>query len=290
MTNDARLRPVDLNPEWGSRCVAVIGAGALGAGFLERFAANRPEFDRHPIVIHLIDQFPPGSGRHPGGDDHAPQQLDSTAAEMTLFTDESSTIEGPITRGPSLAEWAERVRDGSITDAQLDGGAEAGLARDLEEVGSNSFPTRRLQRCYLAWFMRRAIASLGRDVRVVWHETEATAVVEQSGGEQRIHLADGTTTTVDIVVDARGQTSSDPNDDRLVQADGAPHPRHFTIGTTTIDPRVGGFARPGTNAVALRENDRVARAALELLEELGRGTAHQGPTPDFTGFDGVLLV
>jgi hypothetical protein len=53
-------------------------------------------------------------------------------------------------------------------------------------------------------------------------------------------------------------------DARVIGRDGEPHPRRFAVGPYTSAPFVGAFARPATDAVSFRENDRVARAVLTL--------------------------
>ena len=90
--------------------VAVIGAGPRGAGVLERLAANLGTewaADR-PLVVHFIDQFPAGPGRIWRFDQSPLLKLNSMAADVTMFTDESSVIDGPVRPGPSLIDWSAR--------------------------------------------------------------------------------------------------------------------------------------------------------------------------------------
>ncbi|AZZ50165.1 hypothetical protein C5E02_13700 [Rathayibacter rathayi] len=47
--------------------------------------------------------------------------------------------------------------------------------------------------------------------------------------------------------------------------------RRYAIGPCTDAPFVGAFSRSRTNAVSFRENDRVARALLRRLRDLGHG-------------------
>ncbi len=57
-------------------------------------------------------------------------------------------------------------------------------------------------------------------------------------------------------------------DSRVLDSTGSPHPRRYAIGPYTTVPFAGAFARPGTNAIAFRENDATARAILRHPDEL----------------------
>ncbi|MFE6777257.1 FAD/NAD(P)-binding protein [Streptomyces sp. NPDC057702] len=58
-----------------------------------------------------------------------------------------------------------------------------------------------------------------------------------------------------------------PEDARVLDRAGRPHPRRFAIGAPTDARVAAAFARPGTGAPAVRQNDAVARALLHLLTE-----------------------
>jgi hypothetical protein len=81
----------------------------------------------------------------------------------------------------------------------------------------------------------------------------------------------------------------------LVDGQRRAHPRRLAVGVHTSRPAAGAFARPGTNAPSFRQNDEVARHALDLLGRLastagadrslrsasaasGSATAGAGPT------------
>ena len=111
--------------------LAILGAGPRGVGILERIAENLPEFGGGPIDIHLVDPHPPGGGRIWRDAQSGLLKLNSMAEDVTMYTDESSTIEGPVTPGPSLIEWAEGVRTGAIADVRIaDASRRIGLNRD----------------------------------------------------------------------------------------------------------------------------------------------------------------
>ncbi len=64
-----------------------------------------------------------------------------------------------------------------------------------------------------------------------------------------------------------GLLAVSPDDGRILDRSGRPHPRRFALGPHT-DARAGGaFARPRTNAPAFRQNDATARALLAFLRD-----------------------
>ncbi|HVH21003.1 MAG TPA: FAD/NAD(P)-binding protein, partial [Pseudonocardia sp.] len=85
--------------------IAIVGAGPRGVGLLERLAASAPELDRGPLTVHLIDPYPAGAGRIWRHAQSPLLKLNSMTRDVTVFTDDSCTIEGPVRSGPSLSEW-----------------------------------------------------------------------------------------------------------------------------------------------------------------------------------------
>ncbi|GGA55513.1 adenylate cyclase [Pseudoclavibacter endophyticus] len=261
------IRLIDHDPRRGSRCVTVIGAGPRGVGWLERFVENHPEYGSMPLVVHLVDPHPVGGGKIWRDEQSGLLKLNSLAADVTMFTDETSTIEGPVAPGPSLVEWAEGVRDGSIDDVDLDREAEPELAEELEALGPGSFPTRRLQERYLSWFFRRAAAKLAAGSRIMIHPTSVTAVMDQANGTQRVHLADGSSMTTDVVLYALGHTESEPSAESAALLEFAEqHGLAYQQPAYTADADLARFM-PG-EPVLVRG---MGLAAIDLLVLLGEG-------------------
>jgi hypothetical protein len=164
------------------------------------------------LWIHLVDPYPPGPGRIWRDDQSPLLRMNSMAEDVTLFTDETSTVEGPVRPGPSLAEWAAQFagppapRWEPYTEP-----ADPEVLAELRTLSGTDFPTRRAQSAYLDWVFRRALAALPPSVTVVWHRTTATAVTGPADGPQRVHLADrAEPLTADLVVLAQGHLASDP--------------------------------------------------------------------------------
>ncbi|WJH24327.1 FAD/NAD(P)-binding protein [Pseudarthrobacter defluvii] len=186
--------------------IVFIGGGPRTAGVLERIAANRPDVFTGPLQIHVVEPHVPGSGRIWRHDQDPGLLLNSMAADITMFTDQSVECAGPAAPGPGLAEWAAGVLDASIIDVP---DFPQPLWQQLRTLTGTTFPTRQLQSQYLEWFFRRASRSPGRSVTV--HRTTAVGITAQEGCGHDVALASGRTLHADIVVTALGHTDSRPD-------------------------------------------------------------------------------
>ncbi|WP_424465656.1 FAD/NAD(P)-binding protein [Pseudoclavibacter helvolus] len=205
MTAAARL--VDADSGKGARCIALLGAGPRGAGLLERIVANYAAEATGPLVVHLVDPHPPGAGRIWRNAQSGLLKLNSLAADVTMFTDETSTIEGPVRQGPSLVDWARLATSGELQGYDLDA-EDPRIAAEIRALGPASFPTRRLQSRYLAWFFEQAAAAAPAGLTVRVHEAEVTGVTTLESGAQRVELDTGDDLTVDVVVYALGHSGT----------------------------------------------------------------------------------
>ncbi|MFP3467543.1 FAD/NAD(P)-binding protein [Leifsonia sp. SIMBA_070] len=246
--------------------IAVIGGGPRAVGWLERFAAARSiAAERPPVVVHLIDPFPAGPGRIWRQDQSPLLKLNSMAEDVTMFTDDSCRIDGPVVPGPSLLEWVEGVREGRIPDVPLE---DAGVRDEVSRLGRGDFPTRRLQSHYLDWFLRRTIAAVDDDAVVV---QRAGVVVGVSSGSdtESVRLADGTVIHADAVVYALGHAGSEPTGEAAALVDfAARHGLHYQPPAFTADADLTGI--PAGETVAVRGMGLAAVDLVVLLTE-GRG-------------------
>jgi uncharacterized NAD(P)/FAD-binding protein YdhS len=189
--------------------IAIVGAGICGVSFLERIAASVPELlsDRN-LLVYLVDPFPAGAGRVWRHDQSSVLQSNSVASNLTMFADDSVTCDGPIYPGPTLPEWAERIREGSIENGQLDDE----LREEIYQLGERSFPTRRLISAYLTWAYDRILGNMPPNVTVHNIRHRAIDVAELSSGQQAVYLADDEGCLVtDVVVLAVGHLDAEPN-------------------------------------------------------------------------------
>ncbi|SNS67009.1 FAD/NAD(P)-binding protein [Rhodococcoides kyotonense] len=180
--------------------IAIVGGGPRGTGVLERLLAHLSERDTDDAVsIHVFDPFPAGAGRIWRGSQPPLLWMNSVAADVTMFTDETTLVDGPIRPGPTLAEWVLGNIDTLRQDQEL--------AAELETFTSSSFASRTLQSRYLEWVFAQSVADAPADVQV-----HRRTVVDIGDGEsQRLTLDDGSTLDVDTVLLAQGHPDALPS-------------------------------------------------------------------------------
>ncbi|MEV7867041.1 FAD/NAD(P)-binding protein [Streptomyces sp. NPDC088124] len=215
--------PVRIPPATPS--VVIVGAGPRGTGFLERIAANAPSlYGGLPLDIHLVDPFPPGAGRIWRRDQSPLLWMNSMAEDVTMFTDDSVVLEGPVRPGPALDAWARdvaagRARPAAGPGADADGGAaadQAGLLAEIAALTGQSFPSRRVQSAYLSWVYERTVAALPPGVRVHLHPTHALRVHGPREGRQRVVLAGrAEPLEADLVVLTLGHLDAEPDPEQV---------------------------------------------------------------------------
>lgn len=173
--------------------VCIVGAGPRGLSVLERLCANErstPSADR--VTVHLVDPASPGSGRVWRTEQSRHLLMNTVASQVTVFTDDSVEIEGPIENGPSLYDWACRLlrehgRPGPFAWYDDETLAEA---RDL---GPDSYPTRAFYGLYLDWVYRQVVAGAPAHLTVRTHRSRAVTLDDALGDStQTLRLADGT--------------------------------------------------------------------------------------------------
>ena len=91
--------------------IVIVGAGPRGTGLLERLAVGAPELHPDGLDVHLVDPYPPGAGRIWRHAQSPLLAMNSMAADVTMYTDESVVCEGPIAPGPSFWDWAQTGPD-----------------------------------------------------------------------------------------------------------------------------------------------------------------------------------
>ncbi|BDZ39134.1 FAD/NAD(P)-binding protein [Microbacterium suwonense] len=144
----------------GTVRIAVIGSSVRGTLLVERLVARAAaRSGTRPLEIVVFDPHPPGSGRI--WRDGQPQTLimNTVAAQSTVFPDDSVAIDGPITPGPSLAEWCRMV-------AHDPAGLPSEVAAEAEKTEDWSSPSRLLYGHYLRWAFARIVAFAPAHVRV----------------------------------------------------------------------------------------------------------------------------
>lgn len=250
--------------------VVVVGAGPGGTVLLERLTANAGEFlDDRPLLVHLVDPFPPGAGRVWRREQSALVRMNSMASDVTMFTDDTVVCDGPIVPGPSLIEWASIVDDGDLPDPAV--------AEEVRSLTGSTFPTRRLQAAYLDWTFRRIVSEAPPNVEVRVHGGRAVDVEDRPDGRQRVVVDTGRVITADVVVLALGHLDADPDPESARLAGFAErHGRHYLPPSYTADEDLS--AIPAGDDVIVRGLGLAFVDLVVLLTE-GRGGRFV-PRPD----------
>jgi hypothetical protein len=184
--------------------ICIVGAGPRGLSVLERLCANeRHAPTRRTVTVHVVDLSGPGAGSVWRRNQSRYLLTNTVASQITVYTDDSVRIDGPIEPGPSLYDWARGLAVlGSSGEYDEDTLAEA------RRLGPNSYPTRAFCGAYLADCFHQVVANAPQHVRVVVHTSQAVAIADThgvTGGPQGIRLADGTRLNhLDAIVLAQG--------------------------------------------------------------------------------------
>ena len=192
--SSASPEPRAKSPDATTVHVAIVGAGPRGTSVLERLCASAPELlpADAQLTIHVIDPSSPGPGRVWRTAQSSELLTNTVASQVTLFTDDSVTCEGPIRPGPSLHECAsERGSD----------------------VGPDEYSTRAEYGRYLEWFFGTVVRTAPRNVKIEVHADRAVKLDDAAGGSQTITLLSGRTLPdLAAVVLAQGHLPVLPDD------------------------------------------------------------------------------
>lgn len=244
--------------------IVVVGAGPRGTGFLERLAANVPElYGDLPLDVHFVDPHPPGGGRVWRQEQSPLLRMNSMAGDVTMFTDETVEIEGPVRPGPTLAEWAG--------------------------IDGRTFPDRQLQGRYLRWVYDSARAALPATVAVHEHRGRALRVDGSPRGRQRVWIEGrARPLTTDLVVVTIGHLDAEPDAQQreltdFARRNGLLHlPPDFTADSDLS-------ALPAGEPVIVRGFGLAFVDLMVLLTE-GRGGRHENGAYLPSGREPVLYV
>lgn len=194
--------------------ICVVGAGPRGFSVLERLCAQERKSPRwDTVTVHVVDPDPPGAGRvwRPSQSRHL--LMNTVASQVTVYTDASVRIEGPLKEGPSLFQWAKAVESGAL-DEGPDGEWSEEVVAEARALSPDSYPTRALYGCYLTWAFWRMVANAAAHVTIRTHAVRAVALEDGGAGHagpQTVVLADGTRLTgLSAVVLAQGHVPVRP--------------------------------------------------------------------------------
>ncbi len=265
--------------------IVVIGGGPRGTGVIERVAANAVElYGDQPLDLHLVDPYPAGGGRIWRPDQSPLLWMNSMAEDVTMFTDETVELAGPVVAGPALDAWAEDVRAGRVTPD-----ADPAVLAEIHGLAGGDFPTRRLQSAYLRWTYERALAALPPGITVHEHRTTALAVTGPRGARQRVRLQDRAEPLLaDLVVLTVGHLDAehDPEQEEL-SAFARRHALVHLPPDFTADSDLDAL-RPGEPVIV--RGFGLAFIDLMVLLTEGRGGRHENGAYVPSGREPVLYV
>lgn len=190
------------------RRLCIVGAGPRGVSTLERICANSSWMAPGvPVHVHVVDPFPPGPGRVWRTDQSRRLMMNTISSQVTLFTDDTAELRGPVVPGPSLYEWAGRVARGpGVVELTPEDREEA------KRLGPDSYPTRAFYGRYLAWVFGRVVGSAPAEVTVTVHRTRAVGLDDGPDASQVVLLENGTRLEgVEAVVLAQGHLDVRPD-------------------------------------------------------------------------------
>jgi uncharacterized NAD(P)/FAD-binding protein YdhS len=185
--------------------VCIVGAGPRGLSVVERLCANaRQPGGPDSIRVHVVDPAAPGAGAVWRPDQSRHLLMNTVASQITVYTDDSVRVAGPIEPGPSLYEWSRSLALlGPLGEHEDDE-----TLAEATELGPNSYPTRAFYGHYLTDSFHRVIDGAPDHVEVRVHRSRAVAMADLHGapsGPQGVRLEDGTRIhQLDAVVLAQG--------------------------------------------------------------------------------------
>ncbi|MFI2762731.1 FAD/NAD(P)-binding protein [Streptomyces echinatus] len=193
--------------------VCLVGAGPRGLSVLERLCANERKSPAHPaLTVHIVEPYPPGPGKVWRTGQSRRLLMNTVASQVTVFTDHTVTMDGPVEEGPSLHAWAADLALRSA-DPRVRASFPPEVLGEAARLGPDDYPTRAFYGAYLDAAFRAVRDAAPAHVTVVEHRTSAVALHEETrpGGSQSLLLADGTRLTgLDAVVLSQGHVPAVP--------------------------------------------------------------------------------
>lgn len=229
----------------GELTVCIVGAGPRGLSVLERICAHeRKSPAGSALTVHVVDPYRAGPGKVWRTAQSRQLLMNTVASQVTVYTDDSVEMKGPVEDGPSLYEWSSAlarsgsgaagagtdaaVRAGSAGSAGSDDASDAELLAEARRLGPDSYPSRALYGRYLEETFDRVVEGAPKHVTIHVHRTLAvslddaapdgaapgSAAGRASGRPQTLRLADGTVLAgLDAVVLAQGHVPAKPTAD-----------------------------------------------------------------------------
>ncbi|MFD9654906.1 FAD/NAD(P)-binding protein [Streptomyces mirabilis] len=202
--------------------ICVVGVGPRGLSVLERLCANaRRSPHRHRVDIYLVDPWPAGAGAVWRTDQSQLLLMNTVACQITVWTDKSVSMDGPVESGPSLYEWAQEVSGANGHNAA---GRDERAVTEAHRLGPDDYPTRAFFGSYLREMFARICLAAPPHVNITTHCTRAVAL---SGGhdmavQQSVLLENGRLIEgLDAVILSQGHVGAELSDQERLLSDRA---------------------------------------------------------------------
>ncbi len=185
----------------------LVGIGPRGLGVLERL--NTVYHHENPawgMDVHLVDPGAPGEGCHP--DDQPDYLLTNTvAAQITMFSDPTVQSAGPVSKGPSLHEWANQAGyrnvDGRFVKTPSDG----------RVVDENDYLPRSFLGGYLSFVFDHIVANLHPSIKFHHYRSSARSINFLADKRVVVELERGFSILADFAVLTTGHGKNRPTGD-----------------------------------------------------------------------------
>ncbi|WP_257577842.1 FAD/NAD(P)-binding domain-containing protein [Streptomyces sp. JJ38] len=261
--------------------IAVVGVGPRGLAVLERLCANaRHTPSVQGVRLHLVDPWPAGAGAVWRTDQSRELLMNTVASQITVFTDLTVTMDGPVEPGPSLYAWAEELRASGATGL---GPQDAPTLAEAGSLGPDDYPTRAFFGAYLREMFRRVCRDAPPHVEITTHRSRAVAL---TGGteevpEQSIRLENGRLLRrLDAVVLSQGHVAAELGaEERALNARAHELGLHYVAPANPADVELG--------AVTPRDTVLLRGLGLNFFDYLALFTSGRGGT--FTRRGGSLV-
>lgn len=150
--------------------IVIVGGGPRGLSVLERIVERSR--DEKNVKITMFDPYGPG-GKIWRQDQPLSLLMNSVACQVTLFTDETLSTDGPVAKGPNLYEWAEQYAEEYIQE--FEGGSLA-FINEARSLGPNDHCSRAFYGLYQRWFYRYVQTRMTEQTSVTFFNDTVRAV------------------------------------------------------------------------------------------------------------------
>lgn len=161
--------------------------GPRGLSAVERLCANAESLVPKgcEVVVHLVDPQILDGGQVWRCTQDRLLLMNTVAAQVTMFVDETVDCDGPVVSGPSLYEWARSIALLGTPDVPDAVRAEA------VRLGPDDYPSRAFYGGYLRWTLGRIMRTAPPSIRIAPHRAAAVDIRDTGAGRQEIVLDNG---------------------------------------------------------------------------------------------------